>query len=105
MRINRDIGEAASSMLRFSMLEVEAAPESPGLYAWYVRPQMGTFIGGQDAEASAAFISALQRYALLYEPPPVDLRGPRFMGCDGVGTFVSITPLQCLESSSMYMNR
>ncbi|WP_329092385.1 hypothetical protein [Streptosporangium sp. NBC_01469] len=60
------------------MFDVDSAPNGPGLYAWYVRPQVSISKSdtiADEEEAAAAFLDALQRYALVYEPPSIDLRG------------------------------
>ncbi|MFD6377627.1 GIY-YIG nuclease family protein [Streptomyces albidoflavus] len=70
---------------RYRMLEVEQAPESPGLYAWYVsfnssaqdwktRPE-----GGIDA-ATEGYLNLLRQYAGYFEPLPITLRGSASYG-------------------------
>ncbi|BDB59768.1 hypothetical protein [Rhodococcus sp. RDE2] len=71
---------------RISMLEVDGAPTSPGLYAWYVKPPVGVFdVDANDDASAALFLDTLHRYALLYEPPPIDLKGASSYGTRWVG--------------------
>ncbi|MGW2712426.1 hypothetical protein ACWC4J_26110 [Streptomyces sp. NPDC001356] len=62
------------------MREVEQAPESPGLYAWYASfrasPQdwLTRPDEGRDAAADG-FLNLLREYASYFEPLPIALRG------------------------------
>lgn len=71
-------GPVETPSMRLSMFDLDLAPQSPGLYAWYVHPQIPIPIwdsADDDEGAAATFIDALQRYALVHEPPAIELRG------------------------------
>lgn len=76
---------------RYGMLELERAPESPGLYAWYVSLQIGPQDwrtrpeDGRDA-ATEGFLELLREYAGYYEPLPIELRGNAPYGGSWNGT-------------------
>lgn len=65
---------------RFGMLEVEQAPESPGIYAWYVTFRASAHdwetrpVDGHDSSIEG-FLGLLREYASYYEPLPITLRG------------------------------
>lgn len=75
-----DAGAEDHAASRFGMLEVEQAPESPGIYAWYATFQASAQdwetkpVGGQDASIEG-FLGLLREYASYYEPLPITLRG------------------------------
>ncbi|MFI1163303.1 hypothetical protein ACH4UM_06745 [Streptomyces sp. NPDC020801] len=75
-----DVGTEDHAASRFGMLEVEQAPESPGIYAWYVTFQASAQdwetkpVDGQDASIEG-FLGLLREYASYYEPLPITLHG------------------------------
>ncbi|RAJ62735.1 hypothetical protein K376_01463 [Streptomyces sp. PsTaAH-130] len=75
-----DAGTDDRAALRFGMLDVEQAPESPGVYAWYVKFHASVQdwetnpVDGRDASIEG-FLSLLREYASFYEPLPISLRG------------------------------
>lgn len=62
------------------MRDVDRAPESPGLYAWYVNfragPQDWKINPGPNGDqAIEGFLNLIRKYAGYYEPLPIELAG------------------------------
>lgn len=65
---------------RYSMLDVDQAPESPGIYAWYVKflatQQDWRLRASPDGDlAIGGFLGLIEKYARYYEPVPIELSG------------------------------
>lgn len=84
---------------RYSMLDVDEAPEAPGLYAWYVSFRASPHDwkmqpSPQGDQAIDGFLRLLRRYAGYYEPLPISLRGRGSYGAAWEGDLELDTPLR-----------
>ncbi len=87
------------SHARFTMLDVDQAPEAPGLYAWYVSfsagPHDWQMQPGPDGDlAIGGFLRLLRKYAGYYEPLPIALRGSGSYGAKWEGELELSTPMR-----------
>lgn len=91
------------TMARYRMDQVDQAPESPGLYAWYVkfhadRPDW-ELSPTSDGDASIdGFTRLLIKYAGYFEPLPVTLRGRGSYGAKWSGSLELDFPLRPPEA-------
>ncbi|WP_425245411.1 GIY-YIG nuclease family protein [Streptomyces sp. NEAU-NA10] len=81
------------------MLDVDQAPESPGLYAWYVSFRAGPHDwklkpGPDGDQAIEGFVGLLRRYAGYYEPLPLALSGRGAYGAKWDGELAPDYPLR-----------
>lgn len=65
---------------RYSMLDVDQVPESPGIYAWYVQfqatEQDWRLKASPDGDlAIEGFLGLIEKYAGYYEPVPIKVTG------------------------------
>lgn len=87
------------TMARYRMDQVDQAPESPGLYAWYVkfhadRPDW-ELTPTADGDASIdGFTKLLMKYAGYFEPLPVTLQGRGSYGSKWSGSLELDFPLR-----------
>lgn len=87
------------SLSHFSMLDVDQAPESPGLYAWYVSFRAGPHDwkikpSANGDQAIEGFLNLLRKYAGYYEPLPIDLSGRGSYGAKWEGSLELDYPLR-----------
>ncbi|NOR03457.1 hypothetical protein HGK72_25750 [Mycolicibacterium fortuitum] len=84
-------GNEPASPTRLGALELDLAPDLPGIYAWYAqlalsaddwRPRM---CGGIDI-AGADLINAIEDYARIHEAAPVELKGAATYGLNWFGS-------------------
>lgn len=90
---------SALSHSRYSMLDVDEAPETPGLYAWYVSFRASPHDwkmkpSPQGDQAIEGFLRLLRRYAGYYEPLPIALHGRGSYGAAWEGDLELDTPLR-----------
>ncbi|MFI9366632.1 hypothetical protein ACIG5E_37120 [Kitasatospora sp. NPDC053057] len=90
---------AALSLISFSMRDVDQAPESPGLYAWYVSFRAGPHDwkikpGPNGDQAIEGFLNLLRKYAGYYEPLPIGLAGRGAYGAKWQGSLELDHPLR-----------
>ncbi|WP_433562294.1 hypothetical protein ACQP1O_33080 [Nocardia sp. CA-151230] len=90
---------------RYSMLDVDQAPQSPGLYAWYVGFLAGphdwrTDPGPDGDMAVGGFLRLLTRYASHFEPLPIALRSSGSYGSVWQGSLERDAPLGDAEDKS-----
>jgi hypothetical protein len=81
------------------MLDVDQAPEAPGIYAWYAvfraSPQDWKLKAGPHGdEAIDGFLNLIRRYASYHEPSPIDLVGKGTYGARWHGDLVLDYPLR-----------
>jgi hypothetical protein len=81
------------------MLDVDEAPEAPGLYAWYVSFKASPHdwkmqASPQGDQAIEGFLRLLRRYAGYHEPLPITLRGRGSYGTTWGGDLALDTPLR-----------
>ncbi|WP_380277440.1 GIY-YIG nuclease family protein [Kitasatospora purpeofusca] len=81
------------------MLDVDQAPESPGLYAWYVNFSAGPHDWKMQPspdgdQAIEGFLRLLRKYAGYYEPLPIALRGSGSYGATWEGELELDTPMR-----------
>ncbi|MQS14745.1 GIY-YIG nuclease family protein [Streptomyces kaniharaensis] len=89
----------ALSLINFSMRDVDQAPESPGLYAWYVSFRAGPHDwkikpGPNGDQAIEGFLNLLRKYAGYYEPLPIGLAGRGAYGAKWQGSLELDYPLR-----------
>lgn len=92
---------AEPPIARLPMLDVDSAPDGPGLYAWYAHPQVVVPMSNEsraDEDAAADFVNALQRYALLHEPSPISIKGASSYNIKWEGELRSEYPLASLNN-------
>ncbi|MFK0153674.1 hypothetical protein ACIQVK_16590 [Streptomyces sp. NPDC090493] len=95
----------ALSHSRYSMLDVDQAPETPGLYAWYVSFRAGPHDwkmkpSPEGDQAIEGFLRLLRKYAGYYEPLPIALRGRGSYGAVWEGELQLDTPLHDPDEAS-----
>lgn len=81
------------------MLDVSQAPESPGLYAWYVTFRAGPHDwkfrpSPQGDQAIVGFLNLLRKYAGYYEPHPLVLSARGAYGAKWAGRLELTHPLR-----------
>ncbi|GLW25313.1 hypothetical protein Mame01_53550 [Microbispora amethystogenes] len=86
-------------MAEFKMSSVDQAPQTPGLYAWYVKFQAGSQDWrirpeGEVDGAIEGFLQLLTRYASYHAPLPIDLQGVGAYGARWRGHVELDRPLQ-----------
>lgn len=86
-------------LVRFSMRDVDRAPESPGLYAWYVTFRAGpqdwkVSPGPNGDQAIEGFLNIIREYAGYYEPLPIELAGRGSYGTKWEGLLEQDFPLR-----------
>ena len=87
------------SLTHFSMRDVDQAPESPGLYAWYVSFRAGPHDwkiqpSPDGDQAIDGFLGLLRKYAGFYEPLPIGLTGRGSYGAKWEGSLELDFPLR-----------
>ncbi|MFG2956392.1 hypothetical protein ACGF5O_22045 [Streptomyces sp. NPDC048291] len=86
------------AIVRYSMPHVDQAPDTPGLYAWYVSFRAGPHdwklrAGKNGDEATEGFLNLLRKYAGYYEPLPINLSGRGSYGARWQGEIALDSPL------------
>ncbi|WEH16316.1 hypothetical protein [Streptomyces sp. VNUA24] len=95
----------ALSHSHYSMLDVDQAPETPGLYAWYVSFRASPHDwkmkpSPEGDQAIEGFLRLLRKYAGYYEPLPIALRGRGSYGVAWEGELELDTPLRDPDEGS-----
>lgn len=90
---------------RFSMHEVDQAPERPGLYAWYAAfvasPRDWEFQASPNGDlAINGFLGVIRKYAGYFEPMPIGLTGRSSYGARWDGSLMIDFPLRSGEPSA-----
>lgn len=78
--IGRTSRDGSGTIKHFRMLDVDQAPESPGLYAWYATfraSELDWKTRAEDGEdqSIAGFRRLVKNFAAHHEPNPIGLRG------------------------------
>ncbi len=87
------------------MLDVDRAPEAPGISAWYAvfragPPDWKLKPGPNGDEAIDGFLNLIRRYAGYHEPLPIDLVGRGTYGARWRGDLVLDDPLRAPEQTA-----
>ena len=92
IRTMSDSGTSSENVaVRLGALEVDLAPPSPGIYAWYARLALAENdwkprVRGNTDAAASDLTAAVSDYCRVHHPCPVHLRGDGSYGLNWSGT-------------------